>query len=85
MLSLMSMFPLLDFYGVFKEEFLGYNGTHLLFKVKPFIMYHNSFDGTVLACVKLWQKINLSFFFACHVFYFSIKLFVGMGLVEGEY
>ena len=46
--SLMSLFPLLDFYGVFKEEFLGYNGTHLLFKVKRFIMYQNSFDGTVL-------------------------------------
>ena len=46
--SLMSLFPLPDFYGVFKEEFLGYNGTHLLFKVKHFIMYQNSFDGPVL-------------------------------------
>ena len=34
--SLISLFPLPDFYSVFKEEFLGYNGTHLLFKVKHF-------------------------------------------------
>ena len=41
--SLMSLFPLPDFYGVFKEQFLGYNGTHLLFKVKHFIMYQKFF------------------------------------------
>jgi len=47
--SLLSLFPLPDFYGIFKEEFLGYNGTHLLFKVQHFIyFFQNSFDGTVV-------------------------------------
>ena len=39
--------PVLEFTALFKEQFQGYNGTHLLFKVKYFIMYCNSVDGAV--------------------------------------